>query len=81
MRTRKGITEWLLENCVDRNGDLNLSLLDFSAFDGDVYISQMKVKESLYQDEILTLQEKLEQRLKLKDEEYKKLLDILKENE
>ena len=37
--TAKEITEWLLENCVGSDGNLVLSNLDFSDFDGDVYIS------------------------------------------
>lgn len=50
MKTKEEIKQWLLENCVDRAGDLDLSNLDFSDFDGDVDISHMKVKGNLYQN-------------------------------
>lgn len=52
MRTlsKKEIKKWLLENCVDEDGDLNLTDLDFSDFDGDIYTSGMKVKQTLYQN-------------------------------
>lgn len=49
MLSKAEIKKWLLENCVDTNGDLILSGLDFSDFDGDVYISEMKVKNNLFQ--------------------------------
>ena len=50
MKTIEEIRDWLLENAVDEDGDLNLSRLDFSDFNGDVFIEYMKVKKSLYQD-------------------------------
>ena len=49
MKTREEIKRWLLKNCVDDLGNLNLTSLDFSDFDGDVDISLMKVKKNLYQ--------------------------------
>lgn len=49
-KTIDEIRDWLLENAVDDSGDLDLSGLDFSNFDGDVYINRMKVKKSLNQD-------------------------------
>ena len=49
MLSKEEIKKWLLENCVDSIGDLNLSSLDFSDFDGDIYTSNMKVKKDLYQ--------------------------------
>lgn len=49
MKTKLEIKQWLLENCVEQNGDLDLSGLDFSDFDGDIYINRMIVKGSLYQ--------------------------------
>lgn len=49
MKSKEEIKKWLLENCVDSIGDLNLSSLDFSDFDGDIYTSNMKVKKDLYQ--------------------------------
>ena len=50
-KTKQEIKEWLLNNCVNENGDLNLSELDFSDFDGYIDISRMKVKVDLYQNE------------------------------
>lgn len=49
MKTKQEIRDWLLENAVNDLGALDLSDLDFSNFDGDVYINKMKVKKSLYQ--------------------------------
>lgn len=51
MKTTKEIQEWLLENCVDSSGDLNLNDLDFSNFEGNVWIGNMKVKKDLWQHE------------------------------
>lgn len=50
MLTKQEIKDWLLKNAVNDEGDLDLSDLDFSDFDGDVLIHSMKVKKSLYQD-------------------------------
>ena len=50
MKTKQQIKKWLLKNCVDKDGDLFLDGLDFSDFDGDVYIGKMKVKKNLFQD-------------------------------
>lgn len=49
MKTKKEIKDWLLENAVDTDGDLMLGELDFSDFDGNVYIDSMKVKGDLIQ--------------------------------
>lgn len=49
MKSKEYIKKWLLENAVDDKGDLILSDLDFSDFDGNVFISHMKVKRSLFQ--------------------------------
>lgn len=49
MKTKKEIKKWLLENCVNNLGNLDLSGLDFSDFKGNVIIGQMKVKWSLDQ--------------------------------
>lgn len=43
------IRDWLLENAVDEDGNLVLSDLDFSDFEGNVYIDDMKVKYYLSQ--------------------------------
>lgn len=43
------VRDWLLKNRVNDDGNLDLSNLDFSDFDGDVYISEMIVKGNLYQ--------------------------------
>ena len=45
--TIEKVRDWLLENRVDGEGDLNLIGLDFSEFDGDVHIGKMKVKRDL----------------------------------
>ena len=50
MKTKVEIRDWLLENAVDDDGDLDITNLDFSDFDGDVFIGGMKVKGILYQD-------------------------------
>lgn len=50
MKTKEEIKAWLLENAVDENGDLDLSCLDFSDFEGDVYIDGMVVKKDLVQN-------------------------------
>ena len=49
MISKKEIKKWLLENCVNENGDLDLSHLDFSDFEGNVFICEMKVKKNLGQ--------------------------------
>lgn len=49
MKTRTEIRDWLLSNAVSEHGDLWLHDLDFSDFDGDVFINDMIVKRSLYQ--------------------------------
>lgn len=49
MKTKKEIRDWILENCVNEYGNIYLVELDFSDFDGDVYISGMKVKNELFQ--------------------------------
>lgn len=50
MKTKQEIRDWLLENAVDDEGNLDLSGLDFSDFDGNVFINYMKVKRSLFQN-------------------------------
>lgn len=50
MKSIKEIRDWLLENAVDDKGDLILSDLDLSNFDGNVYICNMKVKKNLFQN-------------------------------
>ncbi|MEG2229959.1 MAG: hypothetical protein RRY22_04205 [Bacilli bacterium] len=49
MKTKEEIKDWLLENAVDEDGNLDLCYLDFSSFNGDVYISNMKVQKNLFQ--------------------------------
>ena len=49
MKNKEEIKEWLLNNCVNKKGNLNLSGLDFSDFEGYVDISNMNVKGDLYQ--------------------------------
>ena len=43
------VKKWLIENRTNEIGDLDLSCLDFSDFDGNVDISELKVKKSLKQ--------------------------------
>ncbi len=42
------VKEWLLANCINEFGDLDLGYLDFSDFDGDVCIDNLTVKKDLY---------------------------------
>lgn len=49
MKTKEELKNYLLENYVDEYGDLILSGLDFSDFDGDVFIDNMRVKGDLFQ--------------------------------
>ena len=49
MISRGELKEFILKNCVNENGDIYLSKLDFSDFDGDVYIDSWKVKRNLVQ--------------------------------
>lgn len=49
MKTKQEIKEWLLRNCLNEDGNLDLSHLDFTDFNGDVYIDNMKVKKNLCQ--------------------------------
>ena len=48
-KTIEEVRNYLLANRVDEYGDLMLSGLDFSDFDGNVFIESMKVKGSLLQ--------------------------------
>lgn len=49
MLNKEEIKQWLLENCVDEMGNLDLSGLDFSDFRGTVIIGSMKVGGNLMQ--------------------------------
>ena len=49
-KTIDGLRDYLLENFVDDCGDLDLEGLDFSDFNGDVIISGMRVKGSLFKN-------------------------------
>lgn len=44
------VKKWLIANCLDERGNLNISGLDFSDFNGDIDISGMRVKGDLYQN-------------------------------
>lgn len=50
MKTKEEIKQWLLENCLDKDGDLDLSNLDFSDFNGNVLLFNMKVQKDLLQN-------------------------------
>ena len=41
--------QWILDNCVDEYGNIDLSNLDFSDFEGNVFIGGMIVKKDLIQ--------------------------------
>ena len=47
MKTNEEITKWLLENAVNEEGDLSLRGIDLSKFDGNVFITDRKVKKDL----------------------------------
>lgn len=49
MKTPQEIKEWLLNNCVDSEGDLDISDLDFSDFDGNIFRGKWKVKKNMFQ--------------------------------
>src|SRR5690554_5098769 len=49
MNKINGLRDYLLENYVNSYGNLVIKGLDFSDFDGDVFISGMKVKRDLWQ--------------------------------
>ena len=48
MKTKQEITKWLLENCVNKHGNLDLRDIDLSKFEGNVYITDWKVKKKVY---------------------------------
>ncbi|MEG0282581.1 MAG: hypothetical protein RR662_05335 [Clostridia bacterium] len=50
MKSKKEIKQWILKNCVSKDGNIWLDGLDFSDFEGDVNISNMKVKKNLVQE-------------------------------
>ena len=49
MKSKEEIKEWLLKNCIDEDGDLNISGLDFSDFNGNILRGSWKVKGDLFQ--------------------------------
>lgn len=49
MKTKEQIKEWLLQNCVDSDGRIDISGLDFSDFNGDILRGEWKVKRNLLQ--------------------------------
>lgn len=49
MKSNEEIKKWLLENCVDSYGDLHLGDLDFTDFNGNIYLGKMKVKDDVIQ--------------------------------
>lgn len=51
MLSKEEIEKWLLENCVDEQGDLRMTDLDFSDFKGFIDIGNWKVAGDLYQNE------------------------------
>ena len=49
MKKIEELRNYLLENYVDEYGDLDMGGLDFSDFEVDVYIGNMKVQGDLFQ--------------------------------
>lgn len=49
MKSKREIKDWILRNCIDSCGNIDLSYLDFSDFDGNIHINHMKVKHNLSQ--------------------------------
>lgn len=49
MLTPKEAKKLLLDNFTDEDGNLNISNIDLSDFEGDVYLSGWKVKRNLFQ--------------------------------
>lgn len=45
---REEIRNWILENCVDRFGNIDLSYLDFSDFKGDIKIEGWLIGNNFY---------------------------------
>lgn len=52
MKSIQETKQWLLENRKDEFGNLDLSELDLSDFDGDVYINRMKVNKDSFQKDL-----------------------------
>ena len=50
MKGKIAIRNWILKNCVNDYGNIDLSNLDFSQFEGNIRISGMQVKKTLEQD-------------------------------
>ena len=50
MKSIKYLRDYILENYVNEFGNLDIQGLDFSEFDGNVYIGGMKVRGHLFQD-------------------------------
>lgn len=48
-KTIEELRDYLLDNYIDEEGDLDLMGLDFSGFYGDIYLTGMKVNGDLYQ--------------------------------
>lgn len=51
MKSIEKVKKWLIKNRKDKFGNLDLSYLDFSDFNGDIFINHMKVKRGLFQNE------------------------------
>ena len=47
MKTKKEIKNWILKNCIDKNGDVDLSYLDFENI--NIILSHIKAK-SIYNE-------------------------------
>lgn len=50
MLTGAEVKAWLLENCVNSSGDLDISFLDFSDFDGNIFATNWRAKGDIICD-------------------------------
>tara|TARA_R110002126_G_scaffold36444_1_gene110901 strand:+ start:140 stop:475 length:336 start_codon:yes stop_codon:yes gene_type:complete len=48
-KTKEEIAAWLLENCQESNGNINISFLDFGDFKGNLLMGGMKLKRDIFQ--------------------------------
>ena len=48
MKSKEEIKKWLLENAVNKRGELDLSGLDFSGFTGSLDFSGIKTRYTIY---------------------------------
>ena len=49
MKSKKDIVKWLLKNCVDANGNININNLDFGEFRGSILQGKYTCKGDIFQ--------------------------------